>query len=114
MGMNLMNIMKQVQNAQKRAEIAQKELAELEITGESAGGYVKVVCDGQGKFKSIKISPEAINPDNPSSVDSETIEMLEDLISVAQKQANEKASQEMAEKMKQVIPGGLKIPGLSL
>ena len=59
MGMNLMNIMKQVQNAQKRAEIAQKELAALEITGESAGGLVQVTCDGQGKFKSIKISPEA-------------------------------------------------------
>ena len=65
MGMNLMNIMKQVQNAQKRAETAQKELSALEITGEAAGGAVKVVCDGQGKFKSIKISPEVITPDDP-------------------------------------------------
>ena len=61
MGMNLMNIMKQVQNAQKRAETAQKELAALEITGESAGGSVKVTWDGQGKVKSMKISAEAIN-----------------------------------------------------
>ncbi len=112
MGMNLMNIMKQVQNAQKRAENAQKELSALEITGESAGGYVKVTCDGQGKFKSIKISPEAINAENPSSVDSETIEMLEDLISSAISQANEKASVEMQAKMKQ-ITGGISIPGLN-
>ncbi len=112
MGMNLMNIMKQVQNAQKRAEQAQKELSALEITGESAGGSVKVTCDGQGKFKSIKIAPEAINPDNPASVDSETIEMLEDVISAAIKQANEKASAEMASKMKQ-ITGGISIPGLN-
>ena len=110
MGM-MMNIMKQVQNAQKRAEAAQKELAALEITGESNGGYVKVTCDGQGKFKSIKISPEAINPDNPDSVDTEIIEMLEDLISSAIGQANEKASQEMQTKMKQ-ITGGINIPGL--
>lgn len=112
MGMNLMNIMKQVQNAQKRAEAAQKELAALEITGESTGGYVKVVYDGQGKFKSIKIAPEAINSENPSSVDSETIEMLEDLISAAINKASEKASGEMAAKMKQ-ITGGVNIPGLS-
>ena len=112
MGMNIMNIMKQVQNAQKRAETAQKELSALEITGESSGGYVKVTCDGQGKFKSIKIKPEAINPDNPSSVDTDTIEMLEDLISAAINQANEKASKEMQAKMKQ-ITGGISIPGLN-
>lgn len=112
MGMNLMNIMKQVQNAQKRAEQAQKELSALEITGESAGGAVKVTCDGQGKFKSIKISAEAINPENPSSVDAETIGMLEDVISAAIRQANEKASAEMASKMKQ-ITGGISIPGLN-
>ena len=112
MGMNIMNIMKQVQSAQKRAETAQKELAALEITGQSSGGYVTVTCDGQGKFKSIKIKPEAINPDNPSSVDSETIEMLEDLISSAIAQANELASKEMQAKMKQ-ITGGISIPGLN-
>ncbi|MBR6301278.1 YbaB/EbfC family nucleoid-associated protein [bacterium] len=103
MGMNLMNIMKQVQNAQKRAELAQKELADLVITGESAGGLVQVTCDGQGKFKSIKISPEA---------KSESIEMLEDLITAAINQATEKASVEMQAKMKQ-ITGGISIPGLN-
>ncbi len=105
MGMNLMNLMKQVQNAQKLATEAQKELAALEISGESAGGSVVVVCDGQGKFKSIKISPEAF------SVDTETAEMLEDVISAAIKQANEKASKEMEAKMKK-ITGGINIPGL--
>ena len=112
MGMNIMNIMKQVQNAQKRAEIAQKELSALEITGESNGGYVSVTCDGQGKFKSIKIKPEAINPENPSSVDTESIEMLEDLITSAINQANDKATKEMQTKMKQ-ITGGISIPGLN-
>lgn len=111
MGMDLMNIMKQVQNVQKKAGIMQEELANLELTGESAGGAVTVVCDGQGRFKSIKIKPEAINPENPSSVDSETIEMLEDVITQAIKQANEKASAEMEKRMTQ-ITGGLKIPGL--
>ena len=111
MGMDLMNIMKQVQNVQKKAGIMQEELAQLELTGESAGGAVVVTCDGQGRFKSIKIKPEAINPENPSSVDSETLEMLEDVIAQAIKQANEKAAAEMEKRMTQ-ITGGLKIPGL--
>ena len=112
MGFDFMNIMKQVQNAQKRAEVAQKELAALEITGESAGGHVRVVCDGQGKFKSIKIAPEAINPENPGAVSQDSIEMLEDLISAAINQAGDKASKEMQSKMKQ-ITGGISIPGLN-
>ncbi|MBR1425296.1 YbaB/EbfC family nucleoid-associated protein [bacterium] len=110
--MNLMNMMKQVQNIQKKATAMKEELANLEITGESAGGAVKVVCSGEGKFKSIKISPEAINPENPGSVDSDMLETLEDIISSAMNDANNKADREMQEKMKQVT-GGLKIPGLS-
>lgn len=111
MGMDLMNIMKQVQNVQKKAGVIQEELANLEISGESAGGAVKVICDGQGRFKSISIKAEAVNPENPSSVDSETLEMLEDVISSAIKQANDKASKEMESRMNQ-LTGGLKIPGL--
>ena len=112
MAMNLMNLMKQVQNVQKKAGAMQEELANLEITGESAGGGVKVVCDGQGKFKSIKISAEVINPENPASVDTDTIEMLEDVISAAIKEATSKASKEMEERMKR-ITGGINIPGLN-
>lgn len=111
MGMDLMNIMKQVQNVQKKAGVIQEELANLEISGESAGGAVKVICDGQGRFKSISIKAEAVNPENPSAVDSETLEMLEDVISSAIKQANDKASKEMESRMNQ-LTGGLKIPGL--
>ena len=111
MGMDFMNIMKQVQNVQKKAGVIQEELANLEISGESAGGAVKVICDGQGRFKSIKIKPEAVNPENPSSIDSETIEMLEDVITAAIKQASDKAMQEMESRMTQ-LTGGIKIPGL--
>ena len=109
--MNIMQIMKQAQNVQAKLKSTQEELANMEIIGESAGGAVKVVCDGQGKFKSIKLTAEAINSENPSSVDSDTIEMLEDIISTAINQASEKAAKEMEAKMKQAT-GGLNIPGL--
>ena len=109
--MNIMQMMKQAQSLQQKLKNTQEELASLEITGELAGGKVKVICDGQGKFKSIKLTPEAINPENPSSVDADSVEMLEDIISSAINQASDKASKLMEEKMK-AVTGGINIPGL--
>lgn len=97
--------MKQAQNVQAKLKATQEELAKMEIVGEAGGGAVKITCDGQGKFKSIKITSDAVN------VDDESLEMLEDLISSAMNQANDKASKEMEAKMKQAT-GGLNIPGL--
>lgn len=63
--MNMMNMMKQAQNIQKRLKEAQDELNKMDISGEAANGSVKVICDGKGLFKSIKLSAEAINPEKP-------------------------------------------------
>lgn len=109
--MDIMKMMKQAQNLQKKLKDTQDELSNIEITGESAGGAVKVVCDGQGRFKSIKLSADVINPENPSSVDADTIETLEDVITTAILQASKVATEQMETKMK-AITGGLNIPGL--
>ena len=77
----------------------------------SQNGAVKVTLDGKAQFKSIKLSKEAINAENPDSVDEDSVEMLEDLISTAIKQATEEASAKMEAKMK-AITGGISIPGL--
>ncbi|MCD7780451.1 MAG: YbaB/EbfC family nucleoid-associated protein [Candidatus Gastranaerophilales bacterium] len=110
--MNLANMMKQAQQVQKRLQDAQKDLAETEITGQSANGAITVVCDGHGKFKSIKISKEAVNAENPSSVEDETVEILEDLITSAMNQAVSDAQKKMQDKMKGIVPAGINIPGL--
>ncbi len=110
--MNIMQMMKQAQTIQQKLKDTQAELAKTEITGEAAGGAVIVTCDGQGKFKSIKLKPEAINSENPDSVDSDTLEMLEDIISTAINQASDKATKEMETKMK-AVTGGINIPGLN-
>lgn len=110
--MNIMQMMKQAQNLQQKVKDAQAELANTTITGESAGGAVVVTCDGQGKFKSIKIKPEAINSENPSAVDNDTVEMLEDLVSAAISSASDNAGKVMETKMK-AITGGINIPGLN-
>lgn len=109
--MNLGNIMKQAQQMQKRLKDAQEELAGQEYTAQAGGGCVTAVCDGQGRFKSIKLTAEAINPENPESVDADTIETLEDLISAAICQASQDAHEKLEAKMKS-ITGGVNIPGL--
>ena len=109
--MDMMKMMKQAQNFQKKLKDTQDELANIEVIGESAGGAVKVICDGQGRFKSIKLSSEAINPENPSSIDADTVEMLEDIITTAITQASKQAVDNMEAKMKS-LTGGINIPGL--
>lgn len=109
--MNMMNMMKQAQNIQKKLVEAQSELANSNITGTAGNGSVEVTCDGKGIFKSIKLTAEAINSENPSAVSSDDIEMLEDLITTAMKSATEKSKSVMESKMKSVT-GGVSIPGL--
>ncbi|MCK7484496.1 MAG: YbaB/EbfC family nucleoid-associated protein [Bacillus subtilis] len=74
-------MLKQAQEMQKQMENTQEELAKIQVTGESGGGAVVVQFNGKNEFQSIKLKPEAINAENPESVDEETIEMLEDLLS---------------------------------
>lgn len=109
--MNIMQMMQQAQNIQKRLKDVQEELSASEVEGEALGGAIKVVCDGQGKFKSIKLSPELINPEDPSAVDEDTLETLEDAITTAITQTSQKATAEMEAKIKSVT-GGISIPGL--
>lgn len=109
--MNIMQMVKQAQNLQKKLKDAQDELAKMEITGEAGDGAVVVTCDGQGKFKSIKLKPEAIDPETPENVDEETVELVEAVVTTAFIKASNNAAKVMEEKMKSVT-GGMNIPGL--
>ena len=51
-------MIKQAQQVQKRLQDAQKELSASEVTAEAANGAVKVTCDGNAKFKAIKLSKQ--------------------------------------------------------
>ena len=109
--MNIMQMVKQAQDMQKKLKEVQDELAKTDVVGEAADGAVKVTCDGQGKFKSIKLTASALNPDDPDSVDPEVVTMVEDIVTIAILQASTKATKLMEDKMK-AVTGGLKIPGL--
>ncbi len=109
--MNIMQMMKQAQSLQKKLKETQDELSKTQVTGEAGDGAVVVTCDGQGRFKSIKLKKEALDPDNPESVDPEVVEMVEDLVTTAILQASMKATDLMESKMK-AVTGGINIPGL--
>jgi DNA-binding YbaB/EbfC family protein len=98
------SFMRQAQELQAKLAKAQQELANATIEVSSGGGAVKVTINGQQEIKEIKISPEAINP--------EDVEMLEDLVLTAVKEAIAK-SQELAAQRLGKLTGGLKIPGLT-
>lgn len=96
--------MRQAQELQAKLAKAQEELAEAKIEASSGGGAVTVTVNGQQQVLSVKISPEAIEPDD--------VEMLEDLVLAAVNEALTK-SQEMAAKRMGKLTGGLNIPGLT-
>jgi len=112
-GFDIQKMLKQAQQMQKKMESTQDELATIVMTGVSGGGVVEVKFNGKNEFLSIKIKPEAINPENPESVDEDTIEMLEDLISSAVKDATTQVNNTVQEKMSSITGGmNLNIPGM--
>jgi DNA-binding YbaB/EbfC family protein len=97
-------IMRQAQELQAKLAKAQEELASVTVEASSGGGAVRVTINGQQEIKAIKISPEAINP--------EDVEMLEDLVLAAVSEALAK-SKELATERLSKVTGGLNIPGLT-
>ena len=99
-------MMKQAQQMKIKMNEVQQKLTELDITGISGDGLVKVVMNGKQKLVDIKIDPSLLNED---------VDMLEDLILIAINQGVVK-SQELAEKHMQEVTGNLlgniKMPGM--
>ncbi len=96
-------ILKQAQELQAKMAKIQEELAKTNIEVTSGGGAVKVTINGQQEVQGIKISPEVVNP--------QEVEMLEDLVLAAIKEAHTK-SQELANQKMGSLTAGLRIPGL--
>jgi DNA-binding YbaB/EbfC family protein len=76
-------LMRQAQEMQQQLALAQAELAERRFEGSAGGGLVTAVVTGGPELVEIRISPEVVDPGD--------VEMLEDLILVAVRQAMEAA-----------------------
>ena len=96
-------MMQQIQKLQQDLMKAQEALGDEQVTATAGGGAVTVVMNGHQEIQSIKIAPEVVDP--------EDIEMLQDLIVAAVREATEQAKALAEEKMGG-LGGGLDIPGL--
>ena len=95
---NLNNRMKQAQKMQKQMEENQKALEEKEFTATAGGGAVEVTVSGKREIVKVKLSEEAVDPDD--------VEMLEDLIVAATNEALRQAEEAAASAMS-ALTGGL-------
>jgi len=97
------NVMKKIREAQELMQKKQEELANLRVEASAGGGMVTVVANGREEIVDIQISREVVDPDD--------VEMLEDLILAAIKEAQQKAK-EAAQREMQELMGQLGLPPL--
>jgi len=100
MGMDLRRMAERMQ--QEMARI-QTELEAATVDGSAGGGVVSATVTGKQDLVSIRIDPSAVDP--------EDVDMLQDLVVAAVNDAL-RASRELAEQKMQAVTGGLRIPGL--
>ena len=91
------NLMKQAQRMQRQMEEGQKELETKEFTAKAGGGAVEVTVTGKKEITKVKLSEEAVDPDD--------IEMLEDLIVAAANEALRQADEANAAMMSRMTGG---------
>ncbi|OPB31107.1 YbaB/EbfC family nucleoid-associated protein [Bartonella sp. AR 15-3] len=106
---DMMNIMKKAKEMQTKMQQMQSELANLTATGIAGGGLVKITINGQNTISAIKIDTSLMNPKD--------VEILEDLVIAAYKDAKSKLDVIIKEKTKSVtagmpIPPGFQFPFL--
>ncbi len=97
------NIMKQAQQMQRRMAELQEEMEKKQVEASSGGGMVTAVVNGKQQLLDLKIDPTAVDPDD--------VEMLQDLVTAAVNEAIKKSQQMASEEMGK-ITGGMNIPGL--
>ncbi len=104
--MDIMKLLRQAQDMQSRAKEIQDEIESATYEGTAGGGAVTALVTGLGGLKSLKISPE--------SADLGDLEMLEDLVVAAVRNAQDQAAAAREEKFSSLTAGlqGLNIPGL--
>ncbi len=106
MKMDMNKMMQQVQQMQQQMEKAQQELANETVEASVGGGMVTVKASGAGEIIEVKIKPEAIDPDDP--------ETLEDLVLAGVNEALRNAQELMQSRLGGALGGlgGLGLPGL--
>ncbi len=98
-------LMRQAQQMQENLKKAQDELGQLEVTGESGGGMVKVTMSCKHDVRRVDIDPGLLDDDK---------DMLEDLVAAAINDACRKVEKTTQEKMSGLAGGMGLPPGINL
>ncbi|MFP4125352.1 MAG: YbaB/EbfC family nucleoid-associated protein [Alphaproteobacteria bacterium] len=98
---NIGNMLKQAQQMQTKMAEVQERLAAMEVEGTAGAGLVTVTMSGKNDIKKVKIDPSLIDPDEA--------EVLEDLIVAAASDAKTKVDETMQEEMAK-LTGGMQLP----
>ena len=104
---NMSQIMKQAKAMQEKMAEMQKKIEETEIEGSSGGGAVKIVMNGKHEVKNLFIDPSIVNSDEK--------EVLEDLIIAAINDVNKKIAENTNDQLGSIsggmgLPPGFKLP----
>ena len=104
---NMSQIMKQAKAMQEKMAEMQKKIEETEIEGSSGGGAVKIVMNGKHEVKNLFIDPSIVNSNEK--------EVLEDLIIAALNDVNKKIAENTNNQLGSIsggmgLPPGLKLP----
>ena len=104
---NMSQIMKQAKAMQEKMAEMQKKIEETEIEGSSGGGAVKIVMNGKHEVKNLFIDPSIVNSNEK--------EVLEDLIIAAINDVNKKIAESTNDQLGSIsggmgLPPGLKLP----
>ena len=100
--MNPQQMLQQARKLQAQLAKVQEDLGQETVTGTAASGAVTITLDGHGAVQSVKLSRDAVDPDD--------VETHEDLILVAIKDAQSKAH-ELSQARLGPLTGGLGMPG---
>jgi len=89
--MGMGNLQRMAMQMQQEMERIQAELGETEVEGSAGGGVVRVVVTGKQTVISVTIDPTAVDPDD--------VDMLQDLITVAMNDALDSSRRLAEQKM---------------
>ena len=104
-GMNMQQMMKQARKMQEQLAAAEDNLKTQTVDTSAGGGMVKVTMTGDMKIESIKIDPDACDP--------EDVELLQDMVLAAVNEALSSAQEAAGSQMSAATGlGGMNIPGL--
>lgn len=105
-GNMMAGLLQQAKQVQDKIEALQGELAGLRVEGQAGGGMVTAVVNGQQELISVSIDPKMVGED---------VELLEDLVVAAVRQATDKSKEESQRRFNAVtggMMGGLNVPEL--